>query len=528
MIYEDVDIDIVDDDESESMTSTHANTIDEKILELDISDGPRKVLKILQEISNTHAVEKVYLSRAFPSPRRAVATEEHVTQVLESIVALPKIEHLSVGYASGSFPIHLLMKALADNDQRTRMEEQPTTSTIASLVLLGVKLTSRETRAAAETIRQGAIMSRLKTVSLENCKSDSSLRYSKHQRPLDVFVSALASIASLESLSLKTIPAGSMHDIAHFPWLKELQITHMTLSETSLKNIGKCTSLEKLELETITEPLPSVLVRCVARMLNSSYSNSNNNDHHNAQPLGLRHLKLRDLFSDSRMLSTEATNCFWHMIEHNETLEEVDFISKWNDSMFGISIAHALRNSHTTTTPNLQRLHLQTRIDADAKNHFGTSLHHIAQSLRYNTTLKHFSFHLTGGLSFLSNEEIHHVFLDPFERLFSLTSSNNNNKTNDNHHHTTTNYSLETITLEYRNMGKLPLSETIQFALTLNQAGRRKLLLGGHGGNNNHTTATIQDWMQVILSNQQNLSVVFYFLSVYPMLCQHCKNIVVL
>ena len=450
------------------------------VLELDISDGPKKVIEMLTQ-DNHAEVEKVYLSRAFPSPRRAVATDKSVAEVLDSIVALPKINHLSVGYASGSFPIHLLMKALTHKET---IHEATKKSSISKLVLLGVKLTPRESKIAAETIRQARMP--LRAVSLESCKSDSSTsasgtnsKRSSPNKPLDVFLGALSTIP-LETLSLKTIPAESMHVLAQFPLLKELSITHMKLSEESLENIGRSKQLEKLELETITEPKPNQLLQILSRILIGNTI--------------LRFLKWRDIFTESRVVDTEALAAFCEMLQHNNSLHELRLVAKFRDALFGYPIGNVLRYNST-----LIQLHIQTKIDPTEKErtNFLTSMVAIAESLRFNGTLKSLSFHLSGGMNGQTVDYISHTFMAPFLEVLRED----------------TQFVLEYLTFEYRSLGKLALTAELEFYLHLNRIGRRKLLTA-----RNNTTQ--RDWIDMLVDHRDDISVIFYFLMLNPPLCQ--------
>jgi len=65
------------------------------------------------------------------------------------------------------------------------------------------------------------------------------------------------------------------------------------------------------------------------------------------------------------------------------------------------------------------------------------------------------------------------------------------------------------------------LGETIDFRLRLNQAGRYRLLLGDEQGRTagDGVVAPKIEWVQMILSHQQDLSIVFYLLSMNPSLC---------
>ena len=84
-------------------------------LDLNISEGPRKVLETLEQIDRDGFYRRVCLSRNFPSPIRALTTEKLVSEVLHSILSLPNAPHLKISYASATFPIHLLMQALAED-----------------------------------------------------------------------------------------------------------------------------------------------------------------------------------------------------------------------------------------------------------------------------------------------------------------------------------------------------------------------------------------------------------------------------
>ena len=457
---------------------------DDGVLNLDISEGPQKVLLQIQTAIHRlgeDQVETVCLSKNFPSPRRAIASEKDVLEVLETIVRLPKVKYLKISYASGTFPIHLMLEALADCEGKLGRK-----STIETLFLLGAKMAYSETVAAAKILEEHPTIC-LPSVSLENCTSESlPTRVAKgREKPMDVFLSAFAKLKTLDRLSLSSFHKVFLKEFSPFPWLQDLQLLRVNVCETSIRNICQSPRLESLQLDSMLSPPPERLLRVLGESLGTNNNQTSTNLH-----------TLRLAFTPGRLLAEEAEayNSFWEMVQSNTTLKHLHFLVKGiqtGDNAFGIPIALALKRNRA-----LQRLTINTPIDANKslqKINLLRSLERIASSLRSNETLQHFSFHLMGGLRGHSEDRIYTILTEPFCKVVEDGEQ----------------YTLQTLTLEYRNQEKRPLTDKMQFYLDLNRAGRYELLAGN---------PRQQDWVDAVVSNREDTSIVFFFLSRNPAL----------
>jgi hypothetical protein len=210
----------------------------------------------------------------------------------------------------------------------------------------------------------------------------------------------------------------------------------------------------------------------------------------------LRNLKLKFGFHNLHYLDEQAHAVFWNSVHHNTTLQDLELTINWRmnpyDSLFGIPIARALQNNRV-----LHRLSLVTRIDDNeaARDNLKKSIVHLAEALPSNESLKQLQFRLSGGLRGYSNEQVRSLLLDPFDTVIRDGVQ----------------FGLECLSLWYRGVGHLELTDKIKYYLTLNRAGRRHLLSGN---------ATRHDWMDALIIHQDDLSVVFYLLSRNPLLSQ--------
>ncbi|CAB9520633.1 expressed unknown protein [Seminavis robusta] len=467
-------------------------------LHLDISRGPRKVLDYLQEIDRDETYHLVHLYRNFPSPLRGFTSDTLMLQVFESVAALPNASNLKISYASATFPIHLLMQVLAG-----------TPNQVETLDLLSVKFSYRDAMAVTKMMQQqqqqqqqdSSTMSSsninllsLKTISLENCKAESTTGIKKKKgEPLDLFLASLASMKSLESLKLHLIEKEFLHnDLPPFPWLQKLHLERLHVSEPSLNHILRCSpQLEELSLQSLVDPPQNAVLLSLARAL--SFPTEEHNNHNSS--CRLRILKLRFIFHNLHHLDEQAHNAFWEMLQHNHTLQEIHLTMNWRmdpyDSIIGIPIAAALRH-HT-----LQRLYLHTRIDDNpqARDNLKKSLILMAHALRDNETLRQFDFCLAGGLRGYDQDQVYNLLRGPFQNTDILEEQ----------------YSLERLGLWYRAIGYLELTDKMNFFLKLNQAGRGRLLLGN---------PTRRDWVDAVVANHSDVSVVFFLLSHNPLLSE--------
>jgi hypothetical protein len=452
----------------------------ESSLELNLSEGPQHVLSTLQGIDRTAHFEQVCLFRNFPSPLRALTPENQVLEVLESLVTLPRAPYLKISYASGTFPIHLLMQALANHGTSAGQK-----SSVETLDLLGVKLCYQNALAATSIIQEHHSKLSLKSICIENCKKESHNHRTKKREgePLDLFVAALSAIQSIERLSLCLIEQEVLNqNFVTFPYLRKLHLERLHVSEQSLHNIGQSPHLQDLSLQCLVDPPQNTLLLALSRVLATTQS--------------LRILKLKFVFHNLHCLDEHAHTVFWDAVQQNTTLQDLELTVNWRmnpyDSLFGIPLARALQNNRS-----LQRLSLVTRIDDNeaARDNLKKSIGNIAAALPFNETLKQFQFSLSGGLRGYCQEQVRSLLLGPFETVLREGEQ----------------HGLECLSVWYRGVGHLELTEKMQFYLTLNRAGRRHLLSGN---------ATINDWMDALILHQSDLSVVFFLLSRNPLLSQ--------
>jgi len=477
------------------MSTSLLDVIDEpNELSLDISEGPAKVLEVLQN-ANLDLFDSVFLSRAFPSPIRGMASDSNVSKVLESIVAIPRATHLKISYASGTFPIHLLMEAMANHVETTGQK-----SAIESMFFLGVKLAYSETLKATKILNSNPDLS-LKSVGLEFCMSESiPKRLAKIRKPpVDMLIEALSKLKSLESLSLGSIHKVTLRPMGPFPHLKELRLARLNVCETSIRNISQSPCLEDLCLDSVYSPSPHILLLTLGRALGEMNQSNNSTTGTSSR---LRKLRIT-LLSVGCLSSGEdgaSYNAFWEMMQDNNTLEDLVFsiqgkLNPEDSAAFGVPIAQALEQNRT-----LQRFNLHARMDSTMKQgqtstNPETRLALIANALRSNEALRHFSFRLMGGLpAGMSGIHRENILMDPFRNVVSQGEQ----------------YVLETLSIEFGNKGPIPLTKDIQFYLDLNRAGRRQLLLGN---------PTQRDWLDVVIANQSDVSIVFFFLSRNPLVC---------
>lgn len=459
--------------------------VQDSALNLDISEGPRKVLCQIQTAANLAIVATVCLSRKFPSPRRAIASSDNVLEVLEEIVRIPKLQHLRISYASGTFPIHLLVEALANCERKTGRK-----ATIESIFLLGAKMAYSETVKAARILKENPAIY-IPSVSLESCTSEAlPIRGAKgRENPLDILLSSLTQVETLKSLSLSSFHKVALKEFSPFPWLKNLHLSRVNLTEALIHNICQSLRLESFHMDSMLSPNADRQLAALAESLATNHANGSTTNLHT---LRLAYIPGSDAVEEE----VAAYNLFWETLECQSTLKELDFTVKGivpqvgGDDTFGIPIASALE--HNTT---LQRLSIMTRVGTDEQSQakLNRSLQAIAGSFQSNAALQHFSFHLMGGIRGYNADRIHPMLVEPFCKVFEDGEQ----------------YTLRTLSLEYRNQGKLQLTEKMQFQLNLNQAGRYKLL---------KSSATHQDWIDAVVAFREDVSISFFFLSRNPSL----------
>jgi hypothetical protein len=272
-----------------------------------------------------------------------------------------------------------------------------------------------------------------------------------------------------------------------FPYLRKLHLERLHVSEQSLHNIGHSPHLQDLSLQCLVDPPQNTVLLSLSRVLATT------------QSLGI--LKLKFVFHNLHCLEEHAHVVFWNAVQHSTTLHDLELTINWRmnpyDSLFGIPLAMALQNNRS-----LQRLSLVTRIDDNeaARDNLKKSVVHIAAALPSNGTLKQLQFKLSGGLRGCSQGQVRSLLLRPFDTVLREGEQ----------------YGLECLSVWYRGVGQLELTEKVRFYLTLNRAGRRHLLSGN---------ATLRDWTDALIVHQSDLSVVFFLLSRNPLLSQAMRDL---
>jgi len=467
------------------------------LLHLDISEGPQHVFNQIRAADAISKVHNICLSRNFPSPRRGILSSDDVLEVLENIVDLPSLSFLKISFAGGTFPMHLLLKALVGSRDRIGRS-----STLRNLFLHGVKLAYSETVAAAGTLKKNGESISLSSISVENCNSESlPVRFSNgRENPLDILLSAFTQqLQCLDKLSLRSFHNVSLRDFSQFPWLRELSLSRIKISETSLRNICLSPCLRSLELDTLLSPPPARQSQILAGALVAT-SESNNNPY----TTNLHTLRLT-IFLSGCMSSDEieAYRSFWRSMETNTTLKNFCFVTTGkilHDNahvVFGGPIAEALEANQT-----LQQLAIHAHIFASEpkqEKNLEQSLTLLAQSLRNNETLYQLSLHVTGGLRGFSEDSIRTLMTGPFASVLKTGEQ----------------FTLRNLLLQYRQQPQ-SLCDHSKFQLDLNRASRHKLLSGN---------PTLRDWVEMLVVHREQTSIVFYFLSRYPSICQRFRNL---
>ena len=223
------------------------------------------------------------------------------------------------------------------------------------------------------------------------------------------------------------------------------------------------------------------------------------NQHMESMAEALRHNQVLQSIQIRYALDKAAAHAFFHMLEINASIKTVDIdMNCWD--MYGCHLGNAFRMNNTLQNVELNVFGNYENVEVNAAS--------IAKAVGVNTTLRrlcltfHIPLHQPGDDVATSEGEFERLscaFSEPFAKVMP------------------NNFALGVLLVGPVHR-RVQFDDDVRYFLKLNHAGRRELLEPNEASRN--------EWVETLIGNQDDLDVLFYFLSMNPSLtdCNHGQS----